>query len=79
MFSKLGDRIDTELKGRIELVKRIKEMRIFNGVDFQRMVQRFDAQREFFKAAGKAETVELPTDSIHNTWLSVLRYHQRYA
>ena len=72
IFSKFGDRFDTELRGRIELVKRIKQMKIFTGVDLQRMVQRFDAQREFIKAAGKAETVELPTESIHNTWLSVL-------
>ncbi|MDE0013945.1 MAG: NACHT domain-containing protein [Candidatus Poribacteria bacterium] len=71
IFSKFGDRFDRELRGRIELVKRIKQMKIFKCVDLQQMVQQFNAQREFIKAAGKGEPVELPTESIHDTWLSV--------
>ena len=71
IFSKFGDRFDRELRGRIELVKRIKQMKIFKCVHLQQMVQRFNAQREFIKAAGKGESVEPPTESIHDTWLSV--------
>ena len=69
-FSKFGDRFDGELKGRIELVKRIKQMKIFNDVDLQQIVRRFNAQRKFIKAAGNGEYVEPPAESIHDTWLS---------
>ena len=47
-------------------------MKIFNGVDLQRIVQRFKAQREFIKAADEGESVKPPRESIHDTWLSVL-------
>ena len=47
-------------------------MKIFKKVDLQRIVDRFNSQREFIKAAGKGETIEPPTESIHDTWLSVL-------
>ncbi|MYK95009.1 NACHT domain-containing protein [Candidatus Poribacteria bacterium] len=72
IFSKFGDRFDRELRGRIELVKRIKRMKIFKGVDLQQIIQRFNAQREFIKAAGQGKSVEPPAESIHDTWLSVL-------
>ena len=37
------------------------------------MVQRFKAQREFIKAADEGESVKPPAESIHDTWLAVLR------
>ena len=36
------------------------------------MVQRLNEQQEFIKAAVEGKSVEPPTDSIHDTWLSVL-------
>lgn len=57
---------------RIAIVERMEQMKIFNGVDLQRMVQRFQAQQEFFKAAGEGEFVLPPLKSIHDTWLEVL-------
>ena len=56
----------------MEVVKRIKETQIFKEVDLQRMIQRFNEEREFIKDAGKGETAEPPAESIHDTWLSVL-------
>lgn len=70
-FSKLGNEFDQDLNQRIKCVKRIKEARIFKDVDLQRMVQRFNAQRDFIKVAMKGESVEPPPESIHDTWLSV--------
>ncbi len=71
-FSKSGDRFDKELSERIKVVKRTKETQIFKGADLQRMIQRFNEEREFIKAVGKGESVEPPTESIHDTWLAVL-------
>ena len=71
-FSKFGDKFDRELSERIKIVKHIQETKIFRDVDIQRMVQRFNEEREFIKAAGKGESVEPPAESIHDTWLSVL-------
>ena len=71
-FSKFGDQFSKELDNRIAVVERMEQMKIFNGVDLQRMVQRFKAQREFIKAADEGESVKRPTESIHDTWLSVL-------
>ena len=71
-FSKFGDQFRRELDNRIAIVERIEQMKIFNGVDLQRMVQRFKAQREFVAAANEGESVKPPTESIHGTWLSVL-------
>lgn len=71
-FSKFGDRFDSELSTRMQTVKRIQETKIFKRVNLQRMIQRFNAQREFIKAAGKGKSVEPPAESIHDTWLSVL-------
>ena len=67
-----GDRFDKELEGRIAFIKHIEEMRIFKGVDLQRMVQRFNEQRKFIKAAAEMKSVVPPSESIHDTWLSVL-------
>ncbi len=71
-FSKFGDQFSRELDNRIAVVERMEQMKIFNGVDLQRMVQRFKAQREFVTAADEGESVKPPTESIHDTWLSVL-------
>ena len=71
-FSKSGDRFDKELSERIKVVKRTKETQIFKGADLQRMIQRFNEEREFIKAVGKGESVEPPAESIHDTWLAVL-------
>ena len=66
------DQFDEELLERITFVERMKQMKIFKKVNLQRMVDRFNLQREFIKAAGKGETIEPPIEPIHDTWLSVL-------
>ena len=71
-FSKFGERFDRELTERIKFVKHMKEAKIFRGVDLQRMIQRFDEEREFIRAAGERKSVKPPAESIHDTWLSVL-------
>ena len=71
-FSKFRDQFSKELDNRIAVVEHMEQMKIFNGVDLQRMVQRFKAQGEFIKAADDGESVKPPKESIHNTWLSVL-------
>lgn len=71
-FSKFGEKFDRELSKRIEVVMYRKETKIFEGVDLQRMVQRFNEEREFIKAAGEGKSVKPPAKSIHDTWLSVL-------
>ena len=71
-FSKFGEKFDRELSKRIEVVMRIEETKIFKGVDLQRMVQRFNEEREFIKAAGEGQSVKPPAESIHDTWLAVL-------
>ena len=50
----------------------MKETKIFEGVDLQRMVQRFSEEQEFIKAAGEGKSVKPPAESIHDTWLAVL-------
>ena len=66
------DQFDEELRERIALVKRMEQMKIFKGVDLQRMVRRFNEQRKFIRTAGKGKSIEPPTESIHDTWPSVL-------
>ena len=61
-----------QLQEQITFVKRMKKMKIFKEVDLQRMLQRFNEQREFIKAAAEGKSVEPPAASIHDTWLSVL-------
>ena len=70
-FSKFGERFDRELSKRIEIVMCIKEKNFFENVDLQRMIQRFNEEREFIKAAGKGESADPPVKSIHDTWLAV--------
>ena len=72
IFSKFGDRFDRELSGRIDLVERVEQMKIFNEVDLQQIVKRFKAQWEYIEVSGKGKSVESPAESIHDTWLSVL-------
>ena len=50
----------------------MKEIKIFKGVDLQRMVQRFNEDRKFIKAAETEKSVEPPAESIHDTWFAVL-------
>ena len=63
------NQFDEDLLERITFVERMKQMKILKKVNLQRMVDRFNSQREFIKTAGK---VEPPAESIHDTWLSVL-------
>ena len=72
MSSLSRNRFDKRFLKQITLVKRMKEMKIFKQVDLQRMVQRFNEQREFIKAAAEGKSVDPPAQSIHDTWLSVL-------
>ena len=71
-FSKFGEKFDRELSKRIEVFMCMEETKILEGVDLQRMVQRFNEEQEFIKAAGERKSVKPPTESIHDTWLSVL-------
>ena len=71
-FSEFGEKFDRELGKRIKIVKRMKETKIFKGMDLDRMVQRFNEERKFIKAAGEGKSVKPPAESIHDTWLSVL-------
>ena len=71
-FAKFGDEFSRELDNRIAVVERMEQMKILNGVDLQRMIQRFKAQQEFIKAADEGESVKPPKESIHDTWLSIL-------
>ena len=71
-FSEFGEKFDRELSKRIKIVKCMKEAKIFRGMDLDRMVQRFNEEREFIKAAGEGKSVKPPAESIHDTWLSVL-------
>ena len=49
----------------------MEQMKIFKGVDLQRMVRRFNEQRKFIRTAGREESIQPPRESIHDTWLSV--------
>lgn len=71
-FSKFGDQFGKELDDRIAVVERMEQIKIFNCVDLQRMIQRFKTQREFIKEANERESVKAPKESIHDTWLAVL-------
>ena len=71
-FSEFGEKFDRESSKRIKIVKRMKETKIFRGMDLDRMVQRFNEERELIKATGEGKSVKPPAESIHNTWLSVL-------
>lgn len=71
--SKFGDRFDKELEERITFVRYMEQEKIFKRVNLQRIVQRFNAQREFIKASREGKSVDSPKESIHDTWLSVLR------
>ena len=70
--SEFGDRFCEELDNRISFVERMEQSHIFKGVDLQRMVQRFEAQREFIQAVRKGKSASVPEEPIHSTWLSVL-------
>ncbi len=70
--SEFGDQFDKELSERIALVEQMEQAKIFTGVDLQRMVQKFNEQREFIKAIRAGESVKLSEESIHDTWISVL-------
>ena len=71
--SKIADKLDKELGDRIMLVERTKAAKIFKGVNWQRIVQRFKRQQEFIKEVREGKVVESPKESIHDTWLSVLQ------
>ena len=68
----LGKWFNLELDARITLLEVINGMKIFEGVDLRRMVQRFEEQRRFVTAARQGKSVRPPQESIHATWLSVL-------
>ena len=66
------NQFDEDLLERITFVERMKQMKIFKKVNLQRMVDRFNSQREFIKTVSKGEIVEPPAEPIRDTWLSVL-------
>ena len=72
VYPKFGDGFDLELRKRITLVQLIEQAKIFKGVDLQRLIHRFNDQRQFIKAASEGESVKTPNQSIHYIWISVL-------
>ena len=70
--SEFGDWFGEELENRIAFVERMEQSHIFKGVDLQRMIQRFEAQREFIQAVRKGKSASVAEEPIHDTWLSVL-------
>lgn len=72
LLPEFEDTFDTELSVRVKLVERMEGMKIFNGVDFKRLVDRLKAQREFIRAVSEGKAVKSPVESIHDTWLAVL-------
>ena len=73
------DQFDEELRERIALVKRMEQMKIFKGVDLQRMVRRFNEQRKFIRTAGKGKSIET-TNGIYSRHLALcFGYHRRDA
>ena len=70
--SKFGDWLDRELEERVTLIERMEQMKLFKGVDLQRMVWRFNEQQKFIKAVREEKSFKTPEESIHDTWLSVL-------
>ena len=71
--SEFADRFERELDTRVALVKRTEAAKIFKDVNLQQLVRRFKTQQEFTKATREGKTVELPKESIYDTWLSVLQ------
>ena len=71
--SEFGDRFDKELEERITFVRNMEQKKIFKRVNLQRIVRRFNAQRKFIRASREGKSVDSPKESIHDTWLSVLR------
>ena len=71
-FYEFGHKFDEDLAEWIKFVRRIKDAKIFKGVDLDRMIQRFYDERKFIKTAREKVPVEPPSVSIHDTWLSVL-------
>lgn len=70
--SQYVDQFDQELEIQIVLIDRIEQAKIFTGVNLQRIVRRFNEQREFIKVA-RAGKPSIPSEkSIHDTWLSIL-------
>ena len=57
----------------ITLFEYIEAEKIFKGVDLQRLVRRFKQQQAFIKAVRRGKTVQPSTESIHDTWFSVLQ------
>ena len=72
VFTELSNRFLTKLSRGTALVKRMEQVKIFKGVDLQRLVQKFNEQLEFIKAARIGKSIAPPEESIHETWLSVL-------
>ena len=71
MSPQFRDRVDKGLQNQITLVTGMEELKILKQVDLQRMFQRLNERREFIKAAAEGKSVDLPAESVHDTWLSV--------
>ena len=71
-FYEFAHEFNKDLAEWIKFVRRIKDAKIFKGVDLDRMIQRFYDERKFIETAREKVPVEPPSVSIHDTWLSVL-------
>ena len=72
VFSEFENRFDKDLGERIRLIEHMEQAKIFKKVDLQQMIRRFNEQRKFIKAVRKGEPVEIPEESMHDTWVSIL-------
>ena len=73
------NQFDEDLLERVTFVERMKQMKIFKKVNLQRMVDRFNFQREFIKTVSKGEIVEPPAEPIQRHMALCFGYHQRHA
>lgn len=58
---------------RIEFVEDISDAKIFKAVDFNRIIQRYEKQRDRITAGKKGKPVDPSEETIHATWCSVLQ------
>ena len=58
---------------RIEFVEDISDAKIFKAVDFNRIIQRYEKQRDLIIAGKESKPFDPPEETMHATWCSVLQ------
>ena len=72
IFSELSDRAYEKLGEGIKLIESLEQLRVFKGVNLQRLVRQFNEKRKFIDASREGKFDKPPEGSIHDTWISVL-------